>query len=916
MRNSKIAKKLLFLFMTIIMIFPVNLVHATMNGLEDSSEKITVVEEKETDKDTTNNIVEDLEQKELEDLDTEQEIKEETKNKNEESIEEEDKVIPTEEDKEEQSQKKMNEENIVEEENDYSTDILNLGKSAVYSNSSPQIQYKTNRYIKDGRTSVDEYGYITVVSEMWAESEKIYEPTNYDIVILYDQSKAAIDDRTTILNQTSSFLTRLENTGEHKIALLGYGRINSPMNSNPNTGFYSSGNFISNSNQGIRWNPDDYKPNISNYNPKEKPFMGIATSNIIVKNRIVDWNVDAARLDVGLTLAKRIFEEGRDNSEKVLLVFSNAIATQKKLFGTEDKSGVAIEIADELKKTNVNIMTIGQHKPFSKEDWDTKDNFTAQMNGVASKDDGEDLSFIVDNANSYEDQLAKVFKRMTKKITGEATIKEEFSEMFTIEESEVYKQDFKSYNDSDIWHKKKPEPEENPVIKGNTINYDRTLVPIPSQKNDPSDIRGSKIIVETKLKVKDEFLGGNNVPVVTDVEANENMQVDISIPELTVEAEDKNVYLMNNLSKEDILKNSSASYERRSNKEESIPIELEKNNFGLKDWQDRYVDLNIFIDESDISQKDLEDLVFSKLEEDEKYTLQIKAKSKSGDAKEQSADKANINVFKPEVTNSDLEYHYGDTKAYEKNKDEPVVDLTQNKFLDNDNNKVSVLKWKHKQGETVLYADSESVAMFGDPHTILYEYESKSNEKDLNFFKGPSNEGATLNTKKNILVNVKGHIMINGVKKDITDHIKFKNSSNGNSDSNDESQFTIHAKTATLKITKTGGTKDESYVFEIQRNGDDYTEGTIVRTKQDSDSITIYELPVGKYTVKENTDWSWRYDTKYTSGNKTVSLDREKFEGEITVTNTKQNNNWLNSFSKVIENIYGEAKENSKWRNR
>ena len=69
-------------------------------------------------------------------------------------------------------------------------------------------------------------------------------------------------------------------------------------------------------------------------------------------------------------------------------------------------------------------------------------------------------------------------------------------------------------------------------------------------------------------------------------------------------------------------------------------------------------------------------------------------------------------------------------------------------------------------------------------------------------------------------------------------------------------------------------------------------------------SETIYELPVGTYTIEEDTNWSWRYTPSIGNG---VSLTADSREGNISCDNTKQKKYWLNGFSSVVQNIFGKA---------
>ena len=94
----------------------------------------------------------------------------------------------------------------------------------------------------------------------------------------------------------------------------------------------------------------------------------------------------------------------------------------------------------------------------------------------------------------------------------------------------------------------------------------------------------------------------------------------------------------------------------------------------------------------------------------------------------------------------------------------------------------------------------------------------------------------------------------------------------------------------------------EPYVFNVCRNGDLYTQVTVVG----SSSVSLYELPVGKYTIEEDTGWSWRYDAAYDPDKPDgCTLTAGHNSGSITCTNTLKNDRWLNGFSDVIANIFG-----------
>ena len=107
-----------------------------------------------------------------------------------------------------------------------------------------------------------------------------------------------------------------------------------------------------------------------------------------------------------------------------------------------------------------------------------------------------------------------------------------------------------------------------------------------------------------------------------------------------------------------------------------------------------------------------------------------------------------------------------------------------------------------------------------------------------------------------------------------------------------------------LTITKHGADpKDENQSFIFRVTGPDSFCMDVVIIG--NGSTTIKHLPVGDYTVKELTDWSWRYD-KVTSdpANGIVSLTWQNKQGEITFINTRTQPFWLSGDS-YCENWWG-----------
>ena len=178
--------------------------------------------------------------------------------------------------------------------------------------------------------------------------------------------------------------------------------------------------------------------------------------------------------------------------------------------------------------------------------------------------------------------------------------------------------------------------------------------------------------------------------------------------------------------------------------------------------------------------------------------------------------------------------------------------------------------------------------MIGIAPTLTLTYTPETGKIDAN---------NKINTKQDIGVDVA--VMIGNA--DVTNHTTFKheNCTGQTCTLPDGMKFLIHVKTCTLTINKTGGANNESYVFDVYKNGTKYSEVTV----WGNGTETLVELPVGTYSIQENTGWSWRYTPAYGDG---ATLNATNPTGSITCTNTANDKSyWLNGFSQVVRNIFG-----------
>lgn len=393
-----------------------------------------------------------------------------------------------------------------------------------------------------------------------------------------------------------------------------------------------------------------------------------------------------------------------------------------------------------------------------------------------------------------------------------------------------------------------------------------------------STVRGNKLVISFEVSPKSGFLGGNEVitnasagiyengSAQTPVMTFEQPKVNVPIQDVTVTATDKNVYLKGEVTAEQLKDGAEISVG-------DVKLDLTKDNYGLEYWQTEYVDITITVKNKDgnvISDK------LDNLTDDTTYTVEVTvapktvgtstpAKGDAATAKTGVNDPAaNIYVFKPELTFKDSTAYYGESVPANNNYS---------------GNKVGSETWKH--GDTV----STDVTMLGTKPTLDISY--TPDESKLESGKYTKQDVPVAATVKIGTENVNEHTTF--VHQDCT----------GKTCALPEGyHFWIHIQTCTLNITKQGGADDESYVFDVFKDDVKYSEVTV----WGNGTETLVELPIGTYTISENTGWSWRYSA---NNGGSAALTTQNPTGSITCVNTKNNNQWLNGFSEVVRNIFG-----------
>lgn len=625
----------------------------------------------------------------------------------------------------------------------------------------------------------------------------------------------------------------------------------------------------------------------------------------------------ATRTDLGLDMAQRILSanpvQPNEKRSRVVIVFTDGAPTSFNGF-EKDVADNAITYAGTIKTTGATVYTIGIFAGANAVSAGTEpsgdlDQNSKSMNSACnwfmqqvSSNNGTPRtpSYYLSAADAGS--LSSIFQQISDNIetggssstlTEGSVVRDIISPQFTLPAGstasditlETYACTGKD-GDTYTWRQNDTAMGATAAIDGNSVSvtgFDFSENYVGTVTNHGSvSYRGHKLVIRFSVKPQPGFLGGNNVPTNAGAGVYENKDsetpvrefpqptVNVPIQPVTVAAQDYNVYLLGGLTASQLQSVSTVQVG-------SISLDLTKATdsdrpYGLEPWQTAYVDITVSITGPDGSP--VTDL--AQLRADTSYAVSVTVSPKtepqadsSGTpaAKQSGSATGKVNVFKPTLTYEDGTVYYGDTF------DRATLPGYR-----------TSTSWFHNG------TDAATVSMTGAEPKLnsAYSYDTTL-LTDI------------VNTKQDIPV--KATISIGDT--NITADIAFLHTSCAGetwSHTSGDPAFLLHVRTCALTVTKTGGADGEPYVFNVYRNGNPYTQVTVVG----SSSVSIYELPVGKYTIEEDTGWSWRYDAAYDPDKPDgCTLTAGHNSGSITCTNTLKNDRWLNGFSDVIANIFG-----------
>lgn len=631
----------------------------------------------------------------------------------------------------------------------------------------------------------------------------------------------------------------------------------------------------------------------------------------------------ATRADYGMELAKNIINSkgvAGNGRKKTVIMFTDGKPTSRSDFNV-NVANAAIKNSKDMKTADTTVYTIGVFEGADGtpgKDWNVtrpttdvertnkymhlvssnyKDATAMDKPGAPTYPEGGKSYFLSAGSAS---ELSSIFQKISQEVGGStsnldasATIKDIVTPYFDMpakaSDVKVYTAESDGRTNNTINWKGKEEFKGNVSIQDNTVSVsgfsykDNWCGPGSNGFNN-----GKKLIIQFNVTAKDGFLGGNDVPTNEkstsgiydkdgkEVKPFEQPTVNVPIKEVKVTAEDKNVYLLGDVTTER-LKTGATVTVKCGDKCGKVTLDLSKadDNYGLAAWQNAYVDI-----EAGIKDQDGKALTngYTGLTEDTTYIVSVAVKPndpgtttpEKGEAATEKSGTATgtINVFKPELTFKDSEAYYG----------AEMPDLKGN---------LTMTEWKHNG--TV---DTAATMTGKKPELTITCTPDADKVKDNK-----------INTKQDVGVDVT--VTLNTT--DVTTKTTFQHTNcTGQTCTLPEGkEFLIHIKTCKLTITKAGGATDEPYVFNILKDGEKYSEVTI----RGNGNETLYELPVGTYTIQEDTGWSWRFTPTY-SGNNEVKLSPTLDKGSITCTNTKDNDKWINGFSDVKNNIFKKVATN------
>ena len=609
----------------------------------------------------------------------------------------------------------------------------------------------------------------------------------------------------------------------------------------------------------------------------------------------------ATRADLGMDMANRILEEnpvpeGKERS-RVVVFFTDGAPTTYDGFN-KTVANDAISKAATIKGNGAFVYSVGIFEGADATSAGTEPSGNLNQNSSSipaasnwfmqkvSSNNGTPRSPSYYLSASDSGTLSSIFRQISEQIEDsststtlgeEAVIRDIISPYFQLPEGattdnitlETYK-----YLGGDDWEKNsnamgaEASIDENGNVVVTNFNFSDEWCGSVTENGVVTGYRGNKLVISFKVFPKDGFLGGNDVP--TNGEASGVYEdINSSTPIKTFDVPTVNVPIAT----PEFTVNHKTIYE--GNSTEVSGLYTLPDNTGDNAWKAAYVNVttdSMAVGET-VSPTDCTDYTVT-------VTYQPKtdgtASAQSGGGTANAAtgvsaeDTATVHVLHPNVAAAvnDVQKYYGESYT----------------LGDGANGQIT-LNWEDSNPAHTVIPEVSGTAPYTENDLSLAYSTTQFSEQSGTVPKQDFDVTVTVKKDNDVVNNavITTTCGVSGSDCEITEM---------------DGKYTVHVNTCQLIISKTDGADGEPYVFTVKKDGDKYSEVTIVG----NNSATIVELPVGTYTIQEDTGWSWRYAPSYSEN---VTLDKDHITGTINCTNSLNKLYWLNGFSNVVKNIFG-----------
>ena len=468
-----------------------------------------------------------------------------------------------------------------------------------------------------------------------------------------------------------------------------------------------------------------------------------------------------------------------------------------------------------------------------------------------------------DTLNTIFQKISEQFSESDISLDSQTVIKDTVTKYFDMP-TDASKVSVKSYDCTDVVSGKPTWSETGTDLKNavtldtenNTVNitgFDFNANYVTEKGRDetdpkqPGDFHGRKLVIEFTVTAKDGFVGGNSVPTngsdsgVYDKDGKEVATFDV--PQVNVPI------------KSELTVNDKVIYEGGSVNVKDLYDEVDTS--GADSWKYDFVKISYAVKQDDaavgntVAPADCTNYTV-------KATFSPKYDGMNADGKINDDatvnDTATVHVLKPTVTvnATDVWKYYGES------------------YTPDGSNVNASVSWTDAEHSNITAADATGDA----PYTT----------KDIQIgYDWVGKIGTDIVPNHDTDVNLTYKVNDN----DITDKV------------NGDKSYKVIAKTCTLTVNKSVAktySNNDSFIFNVVGKGNVPYNAQVVITG--NGRATLTGLPVGDYTVTEDTGWSWRYTCD--ASTKSTVLSSANAKDSVTITNKLDDNRWLGDETFVI----------------